>query len=101
MVARAALAALAPPNSSGNTNSSINNHAGASSSADDSDEPRSLDASRPDDLLRAIRAINSVVFEDEALADNAADPYDPLNGSIGDVMDTTRGALAAVWASVF
>jgi hypothetical protein len=46
-------------------------------------------------LLRAIRAINSVVFEDEGLADNTADPYDPLNGSIADVMDSKRGALSA------
>jgi hypothetical protein len=35
------------------------------------------------------------VFEDEGLADNAADPYDPLNGSIADVMDSRRGALPA------
>jgi hypothetical protein len=95
-VARAALAALAPLDSS--TISSIINNFGTSSSSSTTqhtDEPSSLDPSRPEDLLRAIRAINSVVFEDEGLADNAADPFDPLNGSIADVMDSKRGALSA------
>jgi hypothetical protein len=95
MVARAALAALAPPDSS-TTSIIINNFGNSSgSSTEHTDEPSSLDPSRPEDLLRAIRAINSVVLEDEGLADNAAGPYDPLNGSIADVMNSKSGALPA------
>ncbi|WIA08653.1 hypothetical protein OEZ85_008080 [Tetradesmus obliquus] len=102
MVARAALAALAPPNTTNNNN----NLADASSSStgeDIDDEPSSLDPSRPEDLLRAIRGINSVVFGEEGLADNAADPHDPLNGSLADVMDTQRGnqySLAVVYLHI-
>jgi hypothetical protein len=93
MVAHAALAALAPPPST--TNNLAGSSSSASSAGADRDEPSSLDASRPEDLLRAIRAINGVISGEEGLADNAADPHDPLNGSLADVMDSRRGELAA------
>jgi hypothetical protein len=95
MVARAALAALAPAHSS---QDNISNSASCSSSGSfNSEEPSSLDVNRPEHLLRAIRGINSVVFGEEGLADNAADPYDPLNGSLADVMDSKQGEAAAAW----
>jgi hypothetical protein len=96
MVARAALAALAPAHSS-QDNISNNSASCSSSGGINTEEPSSLDVNRPEHLLRAIRGINSVVFGEEGLADNAADPYDPLNGSLADVMDSKQGKAAAAW----
>lgn len=53
-----------------------------------------LDVSDPAHVLAAIQAINELLFVEEGLGVNAADPYDPLNGSLADLLDTRKGRLA-------
>lgn len=50
-----------------------------------------LDLQDPHHVLCAVQAINELLFVEEGLQINAADPYDPLNGSLADLLDTHRG----------
>jgi hypothetical protein len=53
-----------------------------------------LDVRDPAHVLAAVQAINELLFVEEGLGVNAADPYDPLNGSLADLLDTRKGGLA-------
>lgn len=50
-----------------------------------------LDIKDPRHVLAAVQAINELLFVEEGLQVNAADPYDPLNGSLADLLDTHKG----------
>lgn len=52
-----------------------------------------LDLHNPQHVLCAVHAINELMFEDEGLGVDAADPYDPLNGSLADLLDSRKGEL--------
>jgi hypothetical protein len=53
-----------------------------------------LDIQDPHHVLCAVQAINQLLFVEEGLCVNAADPYDPLNGSLADLLDTHKGEAA-------
>jgi hypothetical protein len=50
-----------------------------------------LDIQNPQHVLAAVQAINELLFVEEGLGVNGADPYDPLNGSVADLLDTRKG----------
>lgn len=50
-----------------------------------------LDMRDPQAVLCAVQALNELLFVEEGLGVNGADPYDPLNGSLADLLDTRKG----------
>jgi hypothetical protein len=50
-----------------------------------------LDIQESQHVLAAVQAINELLFVEEGLGVNAVDPYDPLNGSVADLLDTRKG----------
>lgn len=77
--------------------SALRNSAGADASSSDADiwdgAFEGLDMQEPQHVLCAVQAVNGLLFQEEGMGINTADPYDPLNGSLADLMDTCKGEL--------
>lgn len=50
-----------------------------------------LDIRDPGHVLCAVNAINDLLYLEEKIGPNLADPHDPLNGSLADLLDTHKG----------